>query len=574
MKRKGQSYLKSNNKTLFFTTSPRTPEKMIPEIKLLVEKFSGCEWYQSNHETQVAFMAELAQTDFFLGEGSQSVNDFSARDRIGRGPKPLGFVDLTPTIQITQAGNEFINGKRPQEVYLRQLLKFQLPSPFHTESKGITGRFFVRPYLELMRLVHELGKLSFDECKIFIMKLTHINKYDAVKSSILNFRAEKEKRKGQYKQLIDEELKTVVMDIFGDEISRDDTGTRETNDKSLKKFVSTKASNFHDYADACFRYLRYTGLFSFSGRSIVVASEKMSDIEYILANTDRHPVFIDDESAYKAHLFSATQPMLYADIKDNIVDTVMRIGAFTKRELINMDIEELKDLRDKLVIEQRDAVIEAQITELKSYSLYSEITEIFNDIHSGTLEFYDAPLMFEYNTWRAMTMLNGGRIKGNFKIDDIGQPLSTAQGNMPDIECDYGDFALSVEVTLQGGQRQYDTEGEPVTRHYARLRQKVQKDTYCLFIAKKVNMATFEHFWGINQIPNMTAYGGKPRIIPLELEQFMQLVENSYTYATTPTPADMRLFLQSAIDQIEGTTGAAEWKERIDRCVVEWLMAA
>ena len=311
----------------------------------------------------------------------------------------------------------------------------------------------------------------------------------------------------------------------------------------------------------------------YSGHSIVVAPERAAEIDYILANTERKPVFADDEAAYKLHLFSAIEPTLYTDLKDNIVDTVMKIGAYTERELINKDVEELKNLRDELVKKQRDAVIDEQITELKSYSLYSEITEIFNDIHSGALEFYDAPLMFEYNTWRAMTMLNGGSIKGNFKIDDIGQPLSTAQGNMPDIECDYGDFALSVEVTLQGGQRQYDTEGEPVTRHYARLRQKSGKDTYCLFIAKRVNMATFEHFWGLNQVPNITAYGGKPRIIPLELEQFMRLIDNSYTHSTMPTPADMRSFLQSAIDQIEGTTGAAEWKERIDNCAIEWLIA-
>ena len=30
-----------DNKLLFFTTSPRTPAKMIPEIKLLSERFSG-----------------------------------------------------------------------------------------------------------------------------------------------------------------------------------------------------------------------------------------------------------------------------------------------------------------------------------------------------------------------------------------------------------------------------------------------------------------------------------------------------------------------------------------------------
>jgi len=171
-------------------------------------------------------------------------------------------------------------------------------------------------------------------------------------------------------------------------------------------------------------------------------------------------------------------------------------------------------------------------------------------------------------------MLNGGEIKGNFKIDDTGKPMSTAQGNMPDIECDYGDFALSVEVTLQRGQRQYDSEGEPVTRHYARLRQKVDKDTYCLFIAERVNRATWEHFFGINQIRNISAYGGKPRIIPLDLDQFMRLVENSYSYHNTPTPTDVRSFLQSAIDQIDVSADENDWKERIDNCVSEWLAAS
>lgn len=39
-------------------------------------------------------------------------------------------------------------------------------------------------------------------------------------------------------------------------------------------------------------------------------------------------------------------------------------------------------------------------------------------------------LFLEWNTWRAMTMLDGGTIKGNFRIDDAGRPTSTAQGNM------------------------------------------------------------------------------------------------------------------------------------------------
>jgi hypothetical protein len=50
------------NKTLFFTTSPRTPTKMIPEIKLLVEHFSSQKW---NKETQIQFATELEKADFF-----------------------------------------------------------------------------------------------------------------------------------------------------------------------------------------------------------------------------------------------------------------------------------------------------------------------------------------------------------------------------------------------------------------------------------------------------------------------------------------------------------------------------
>ena len=57
--------------------------------------------------------------------------------------------------------------------------------------------------------------------------------------------------------------------------------------------------------------------------------------------------------------------------------------------------------------------------------------------------------------------------------------MSTAQGNMADIICDYGDFGLAVEVTMQCGQRQYEMEGEPVSRHLAKLKKEIGKEAYC-----------------------------------------------------------------------------------------------
>lgn len=200
--------------------------------------------------------------------------------------------------------------------------------------------------------------------------------------------------------------------------------------------------------------------------------------------------------------------------------------------------------------------------------MYSEIIDTFNEIIAD--EYYDAPLMFEYNTWRAMTMLDGGNIKGNFNFDDAGQPLSTAAGNMPDIECDYDDFSLSVEVTLQSGQRQYESEGEPVARHYGQLKKKSGKDTYCLFIAPTINAATLAHFYGLNHL-SIALYGGKSKIIPLELDQFMRLIENSYNYKTQPEPKDIRLFLDDAIMLCEKATDENNWRSSIQTCVDMWL---
>ena len=96
-----------NSQTLFITTSPRTPAKMIPEIALLNKHFNGQEW---NTKTQKAFMEVLRDENFFNGVGE---NDpaLSARDRITRSPKALGFVALKPTIQLTPAGEQLLRSR-------------------------------------------------------------------------------------------------------------------------------------------------------------------------------------------------------------------------------------------------------------------------------------------------------------------------------------------------------------------------------------------------------------------------------------------------------------------------------
>lgn len=54
-----------NSRTVFVTTSPRSPAKMIPEIELLARHFSGQPW---NAETQRRFMELLREEEFFNGQ--------------------------------------------------------------------------------------------------------------------------------------------------------------------------------------------------------------------------------------------------------------------------------------------------------------------------------------------------------------------------------------------------------------------------------------------------------------------------------------------------------------------------
>ena len=554
------------NKLLFFTTSPRTPSKMVPEIKLLYEKFAGYPW---NKSVQEEFINELAISEFFEGTGSPSDKAFSARDRINRAPKSLGFIDLKPYIELTDAGKSFIYGKRRTEIFLRQLLKFQLPSPYHVEAQSIIGTFNIKPYLEILRLIKSLEYITFDEFKIYAVQMTDYHQFEDTADAILQFRKEKSQNKGRYKQFVDTTWTNEIFKIFKDDILAGKTKTRETNDYSLKNFIRTKKRNIRDYTDACFRYLRYTGLVSISykGRSLSIFADKMDEVDFILSTVNRNPVYIDNEVEYKKYLFSANYPKLYTDNRDNLVDIIMRTGPFTKKDLSKKTIEELKDLRDSIVKQHKDAIINEQITKIKSYALYSEIIDTFNEIITN--EYYDAPLMFEYNTWRAMTMLDGGNIKGNLIFDDTGQPLSTAPGNMADIECYYEDFSLSVEVTLQSGQKQYEAEGESVARHYGKLKRETGKDTYCLFIAPRINAATLAYFYGLNKIP-INLYGGKSKIVPLELDQFMMLIENSYNYEAQPNSNDIRRFLDYIIELCEHTTDENDWNNNIQKCVSTW----
>lgn len=552
-----------NSKQLFTFTSPRTPDKMIPEISLLAANLTGKEW---DSDTQKAFTQMLREADFYEGSGRKDPA-FSARDRINRAPKALGFVRLKPTVSLTEAGKRYVTSRLRDEVILRQLLKFQFPSPFHKKGKGATD-FNIRPYLEILRLVRSLGSLSFEELMIFGLQLTNWHLFDNIMKKILSFREEKAHSSENHKKFVKKRHLAELAITYADEIKAGKIKTRESKEKSPEKFLSTKASNARDYADAFVRYLRATGMVSVSaiGRTLTVHPDRVKEVDFILETIGRDAVYVDDNAKYQDYMADASLPRLLTDNQSELAARIREEFPDTEIDGID-DIGALKEKLASLLEARRDKMVSSQIERIKSHELYDNIQSVFERIVKN--ETYDAPLMLEWNTWRAMTMIDGGDIRPNLIFDDYGNPLSTALGNRPDIICDYGSFMLNVEVTLQSGFRQFESENESVLRHLGKTKRDTQKPCYALFVAPRINESSIAHFYGFYRIP-IEFYGGECTVVPLPLSHFRKMLERSHQRDFCPDPDNIKGFFEKSKEIALSSSSPETWYEAILAQAERW----
>ena len=560
----------SKSKTLFFPTSPRTPTKIINEIRLLIDNFSGKKW---DKESQKEFAILLSKSDFFEGKIKGNY-DFAARDRINRAPKSLGFVNLKK-IEITPIGKRLLSEKRLNETFTRQFIKFQLPSPYHIDHEG---RYNVKPYLELLRMSHELEGLTKHEIAIFGLQLINIKDYDKIKKKIIEFRDEKSKKKYTKKrEFIFDTYKREIEIIYSDEISKENFKIRENKDSNIKKFISTKKSNLLDYSDAAIRYLKATGLVSFNVKKLKleILEDKKEDVKYLLENTTREPQKFSNELAYQEYLFDDSNVSLYVDNRKLIIKKIEKLVNYLQEESIMKDekpdlnklnLEELKDLLEKLEFLKTNSIIKSQKISLQSYEDYEDIMKTYDGILEGDMA--DPSLILEWNTWRAMAMLNDGDIIGNFKIDTDGSPLFTAPSKVPDAEGHYRDFSITIEVTLSRGQKQYDMEGEPVARHLGNFKRKHNKETYCLFVAPNISEGTLSHFYALHNM-NISYYGGKSHIIPMNIEMFKTMLNHAKNIKGVNSD-QIRNYFKFLAEQTKELEDENIWFEKIRETTKDW----
>jgi len=166
-------------RTWFVTTSPRNPAKLRQELEL-VSRFDNKNWWEKDSRGrlihQLQFAELLAESDFFEGSISEDYPTFAARERL-RAPQMLGFayIDETQILHITPAGWQLICGERVNELFLRQLLKWQFPSWQHGGNPKTRWRYEahraagVHPFRETLRVALELDGITKDEIAIFLL---------------------------------------------------------------------------------------------------------------------------------------------------------------------------------------------------------------------------------------------------------------------------------------------------------------------------------------------------------------------------------------------------------------------
>lgn len=575
------------SRTWYVSCSPRSPEKIKPELEQLAT-LEGEPWTardsSGNLVTQIRFARLLQETPTFEGNIYEKDPSFSARDRFAP-MQTYGFayIDSDRILRITDAGRQLINGERIQELYLKQMLKWQYPSWQHGGNPRTRHLYSSRdeigihPFVATLCACYELNGISKEELAIFL--LPTMKDEDVIHSinKIKKFREESGKYRGvERREFIWNTHIEEYARVYVEELKSGQFHTRESLTTDETSFLHKKIRNSLDVADAAFRYFRATGLFTFSAdyRRLIVSPLHRNEVRRILNEMEFQIVdFYENVEAFYEYMGNPDIPILPWENEKELTEKAISLGVDSKiaRE---SSIIELKNMIENETRQLKQRRLEKYLIAAQAKEEVRDIIETFKRIKQKDV--VDPPLFFEWNVWRAFVSMDDcEKPVPNFNLDDDLKPFSTAPGNRADMEIQYNDsFVVLGEVTLSTGARQYDTEGEPVTRHVGRYQKEEQEKrtgrrVYCVFIAPKIDPATRDYFYVHLKHFNNPEFGGYLNMIPLSMEQFIDIFEfvksmknfNRYVFKD---------FLDRVVNLREITNTGEEWGKGISKVIREW----
>ena len=104
------------------------------------------------------------------------------------------------------------------------------------------------------------------------------------------------------------------------------------------------------------------------------------------------------------------------------------------------------------------------------------------------------------------------------------------------------------------------------------MKKETGKESYCFFIAPKINESCIAHFFILHKL-NLSSYGGESVIIPLELDLFTKMVEQSGNANYEPSPDQVHKFCKYSMEVAQTVNNETEWYEKIKEKALNWLAA-
>lgn len=542
----------SKSRAWFFPTSPRSPYKLQGELKLL-KQLEGEIW---NADSQIKFAKLLQDYPDFDGNISAKDPAFSGRDRATRTPRLLGFVHFPKKgrkglLNFTDVGNAFLDASDEEQVLIfqRQLSKVQFKSPLH--DYGGFEEMSVKPMPVMIKLLLELGNMSKVEVALFGVTLIDHQKFDLHLNTIKEYRSRIAKLNSRERKIFREKFaNSWVMKIYEADINAGHTKLREGG----KDFIKTKISTLKDYADSTIRYLRATGLFTVSphGQRLMLLTANIDDAKFILSNYGiglSTYTNLDFDTYIDSYLGNPSLPLIRKDDPtlqiEDLNKMVSELAKVDSAEATNYQqsynaaksrVEKLQIIgRLENVLGTMQIINEAKWIRRNQTSSLTDIKDVYNAITSRQSEVLDRPLMYEWNTWRAMVLINDAKnIQGNYTTDPDGNPVSTAGGSKPDIQIEYDTFHLIVEVTLSSGKKQFEMEGEPISRHLGTLQKVViengdTRPVFGIFVAETLNETVISHLLTQARYKSQV-YKGSIRILPMTRLSFEAFMESTLSH--------------------------------------------
>lgn len=426
--------------------------------------------------------------------------------------------ELTPQgVRLSKAKNNY----EKQDILLRSLLAIQVDSFDRIDEK-------YKPFVLVLQVINELEQMG-DKQGVNRQELLIISAFSdhtkaaEIANEIIVYRKKRAEVSGkQFKVKFDREhVIEPIADKFG-----------------------VKADSASTYADPNFKYILRTGLFTRKGRRLAFNPDKVNVINQILKT---EPAIVDDEADYYYQFWNGYP--LPTDNKAVLIDEIKRLSDKVQKEFTEADqdlsIPDLKQLQIQLeikegIIQERQFAREQDSEDnLDSIINYLEAIDGRNkssDEYQNAQD--DLPAFFEWATWRSFLAIDGLLNKPEeargFTVDQDLFPIGNAPGGRPDIELEFDDYVLIVEVTLTSTSRQEAAEAEPVRRHVALEQEKYgDKPVYGLFLAPSIDNNTAEMFragiWYSGENANFV------NIVPMTLKQFIYIMrkfrQNKFTNA-------------------------------------------